>query len=80
MLKPRQWTLGNQYIVNQINRPVYWTTYCIVIFFSMQHYGKLGFNLGDLVVKVLDSQSRSLVFKTIGLIQGRLSLSFFLGW
>ena len=29
----------------------------------------------DLVVKALDSQSRGLVFKTTGWLQGRLSLS-----
>ena len=34
-----------KYIVNQITRPVYWTTYCIVLFFSMDHFGKLGVNL-----------------------------------
>ena len=32
-----------------------------------------------LVVKALDSQSKSLVFKTIGWLQGRLSLSSFRG-
>ena len=34
-----------KYIVNQITRPVYWTTYCIVLIFSMDHFGKLGVNL-----------------------------------
>ena len=80
MLKLRCWTLSNQYIVNQITRPIYWTKYCIVFLFSMQDFGKLGFNLNGLVVKVLDSQSRSPVFKTIGWIQGWLSLSPFWGW
>ena len=68
MLKLRLWTLANQYIVNQITRPFHWTTHCIVLFFSMQHFGKLGVNLNGLVVKVLDYQSRSPMFKTIGCI------------
>ena len=49
-------------------------------FFSIQYFGKLGANLNGLVVKVLGSQSRSLIVKTIGWLQGRLSLSFFRGW
>ena len=40
-------------------------------FFLCNIFGKLGVNLKGLVVKVLDSQSRSPVFKTIGWIQGR---------
>ena len=55
-----------KYIVNQITMRIYWTAYCIVVFFSIQHFGKLKVNLNDLVVKVLDSQSRSLMVKTIG--------------
>ena len=43
-----------KYIVNQITRPIYWTAYCI-LFFSIQHFEKLGVNLDGLVVKVLDS-------------------------
>ena len=43
-----------KYIVNQITNPVYRTKYCIVLFFSMQHFGKLGVNLNGPVVKVLD--------------------------
>ena len=31
-----------KYIVNQITRPVYWTKYCIFLFFSMQRFEKLG--------------------------------------
>ena len=69
-----------KYIVNQITRRIYWTAYCIVLFFSIQHFGKLGVNLNGLVVKVLDSQSRSLMVKTIGWLQGQLSLSSFRGW
>ena len=53
--------------------------YCIVLFFSMQHFGKLGINLNGLLVKVLDSLSKIPVFKTIGWLQVRLSLSFFRG-
>ena len=30
-----------KYIVIQITRPVYWTTYCIILFFSMEYFGKL---------------------------------------
>ena len=41
----------------------------VLLIFSMQHFGKLGINLNDLVVKVLDSQSKSPVFKTIGWIR-----------
>ena len=66
-----------KYIVNQITRAVHWTAYCIVLFFSMQHFEKLGLNLNGLLVKVLDSQTRSAVFKTIGWLQGWLSLLFF---
>ena len=69
-----------KYIVNQITRRIYWTAYCIVLFFSIQHFGKLGVNLNDLVVKVLDSQSRRLMVKTIGWFQGRLSISPLWGW
>ena len=29
----------------QITRRVYWTKYCIVLHFSMQHFGELGVNL-----------------------------------
>ena len=54
-----------KYIANQITRQIYWAAYCIVLFFSIQHFGKLGVNLNDLVVKVLDSQSRSLMVKNI---------------
>ena len=79
-VEPSCWTLANQYIVNQITRLVYWTKYCVVLLFSMQNFGKLGLNLNGLVVKVLDSQSRSPVFKTIGWIQGWLSLSPFWDW
>ena len=64
-----------KYIANQITRPIYWTTYCIFLFSSIQHFGKLGVNLNGLVVKMLDSQSRSPMFKTIGWLQGRVSLS-----
>ena len=39
-------------------------------FFSIQYFGKLGVNLNGLVVKVLDSQSRSLMVKTIGWLKG----------
>ena len=39
-------------------------------FFSIQYFGKLGVNLNGLVVKVLDSQFRSPVFKTFGWLQG----------
>ena len=46
-----------KYIVNQITRRIYWTAYCIVLFFSIQHFGKLRVNLNGLVVKVLDSES-----------------------
>ena len=49
-------------------------------FFSIQYFGKLGVNLNGLVAKVLGSQSRSLMVKTIEWLQGRLSLSFFRGW
>ena len=69
-----------KYIVNQITKRIYWTAYYIVLFFSIQHFGKLEVNLNGLVVKVLDSQSRSLMVKTIGWLQGRLSLSSFRGW
>ena len=44
-----------KYIANQITRRIYWTPYYIVLFFSIQHFGKLGVNLNGLVVKVLDS-------------------------
>ena len=50
-----------KYIVNQITRQIYWTAYCIVLFFSFEHFGNLGVNLNGLVVKVLDSQFRSLI-------------------
>ena len=69
-----------KYIVNQITTWIYWTAYYIVLFFSIQNFGKLGVNLNGLVVKVLDSQSRSLMVKTIGWLQGWLSLSSFQGW
>ena len=32
----------------------------------MQHFGKLGVNSNDLVIKLLESQSRSPMFKTLG--------------
>ena len=32
----------------------------------MQHFGKLGVNPNDLVVKLLESQSRSPIFKILG--------------
>ena len=69
-----------KYIVNQITSRIYWNAYCIVLFFSIQHFGKLGINLNDLGNKVLASESRSLMVKTIGWLQGRLSLSSFWGW
>ena len=43
----------------------------------MQHFEKLGLNLNGLLVKVLDSQTRIAVFKTIGWLQGWLSLLLF---
>ena len=53
----------------------------ICIFFNVHCIGKLllrqSFN--GLVVKALDSQSRGLVFKTTGWLQGQLSLSSFPG-
>ena len=55
-----------KYIFSQITRPFYWITYCVALFFSMQHFGKLGVNPNDLVVKLLESQSRSPIFKTLG--------------
>ena len=75
--------LGSEHLqiyFNQITRRIYWTAYCIVLFFSIQHFWKLGVFLNDLVVKVLDSQSRSLMVKTNGWLQGRFSLSSFWGW
>ena len=54
-----------------------WTTYCIALFYSMQYFGKLMVSLNGLVVNVLNSQSRSPVFRTIGWLQGQLSLSSF---
>ena len=42
-----------KYIVNQITRRIYWTAYCVVLFFSIQNFEKLGVNLNGLVVKVL---------------------------
>ena len=69
-----------KYIVNQITRPIYWTKYCNVLFFSIQLFGMLRFNLYDQVVKVFDSQSRSPVFGTTSCGQGPLSLSYFWGW
>ena len=44
---------------------------CVVSIAIFYNYG--------LVVKALDSQSKSLVFKTTGWLQGRLSLSSFRG-
>ena len=35
------------------------------VLLGKKHFGKLGFNLNDLVVKVLDSQSKSLMVKNI---------------
>ena len=66
-----------KYIVNQITWQIYWTVYCIALFFSIQHLRKQGVNLNSLVVKVLYSQSRSFMVKTVGWLQGRLSLSSF---
>ena len=51
----------------QILKPVILFNHLMVILFN------------GLVVKVLDSQSRGPVFKTNGWLQGRLSLSSFLG-
>ena len=44
-----------KYIVNQITKRIYWTAYYIVLFFSIQHFGKLEVNHNGLVIKVLDS-------------------------
>ena len=52
-------------IINQITWRIYLTAYCIVLFFSIQHFGKLVVNLNSLVVKLLDSQSRSLMVKPL---------------
>ena len=43
---------------------------------TIQHFRKLGVNLNDLVVKVLDSQSRGLEFKTIGLGGPKVDAAF----
>ena len=67
------WNLVNtcKYLVNQN----YWANlsnyilYCS-LFFSIQHFRKLGVNFNGLVVKVLDSQSPSSVFETIRCAQG----------
>ena len=65
--------LNNTLLTNTMLNNTLRTTHCsVLIFFSMQHIGKPRVNLNDLVVKVLDSQSRSPIFKTIGWIQGRL--------
>ena len=69
-----------KYIVNQITRPIYWTKYCNVLFFSIQLFGMLRFNLYDQVVKGLDSQSRSPVFETTSCGQRSLSRSSFWDW
>ena len=56
----------SKYIINPITGWFYWTAYCIVLFFSIQHFEKLEVNLNGLVVKLLDSQSRNFMVKTIG--------------
>ena len=66
-----------KYIVKQIARRIYWTAYCIFLFFAIQHFGKLEANLYGLVVKVLDSQSTSLMLKPFGGSKTDLSLQ---GW
>ena len=68
------WNLVNtcKYLVNQN----YWANlsnyilYCS-LFFTVQHFRKLGVNFNGLVVKVLDSQSPSSVFETIRCAQGQ---------
>ena len=50
-----------------------------VQFLILNLFGKAILWSNGLVVKVLDSQSRSSVFRTTGCLQGRLSLSSFQG-
>ena len=77
ILKPRQSKLADTSLTKLLGEFI--KLHTLLLFFSIQHFEKLGVNLNGLVLKVLDSQSRSLMVKTMGSLQGRLSLSSFRG-
>ena len=57
----------------------YFLFHVTVQFLILNLFGKAILWSNGLVVKLLDSQSRSSVFRTTGCLQGRLSLSSFQG-
>ena len=51
-MKPTSWTLENTFLTKLLGK-FFELHNCIVLFFSIQHFGKLGINLNGLVL--LDS-------------------------